>query len=175
MKKDICAALLLGLAMVSAIKAEAASVAHLDDPVFGFSVDLPSIGDPSGAQLVQRLIVMGPAVDGFAPNCNLQIQYTNMGLDAYLELTRKQLSAHGASLVAETRRPTSGLPAAVIEYTAGNGGRGLRHLALAVAGSDRVWLLTCTALDTSFSQHRPTFGQIIESFTPKQVPSPNHQ
>ena len=160
----------LCFAAAPAIRAEAPSVAHLDDPVFGYSVDLPSIGNPGAAPVVQRLVVMGPAVDGFAPNCNLQIQYTGMGLPAYLELTRKQFIDHGATLVTESPGTRSGLPGAVIEYTT-SGGHGLRHLALAVASADRVWLLTCTALDTSFSQHRPTFDRILESFTLKAEPS----
>jgi hypothetical protein len=172
-RKATCFGLLL-LAVASAIRAETPSVAHLDDPVFGFSVDLPSIGDPSDALVVQRLIVMGPAVEGFAPNCNLQIQYTSMGLAAYLDLTRRQFIAHGATLVTESQELTYGLPGARIEYTA-SGSHRLRHLALAVAGSDRVWLLTCTALDASFAQHRPTFEQIIQSFTPKQEPPSNRR
>ena len=161
---------LLCFAAASAISAEAPSVAHLDDPVFGYSVDLPSIGDPSDALVVQRLVVMGPAVNGFAPNCNLQIQYTSMGLPAYLDLTRKQFVEHGATLVNEKQDPSSGLPGALIEYTT-SGSHRLRHLALAVASADRVWLLTCTALDASFSQHRATFEQILESFTVNPEPS----
>ena len=157
------------LAVVSSpISAATSPVAHFDDPVFGFTVDLPSLGDPTDALLVQRLVVMGPAVDGFAPNCNVQIQYTAMGLDAYLELTRKQFSEHGAVLAAEKRRTTSGLPSTVIEYTLSSSGGPLRHISLAVAASERVWLLTCTALDASFSQHRSAFEHILESFTVKQ-------
>lgn len=161
---------LLCFAAASAIRAEAPSVAHLNDPVFGYSVDLPSIGDPSDALVVQRLVVMGPAVNGFAPNCNLQIQYTSMGLPAYLDLTRRQFIDHGATLIKESQDSNSGLPGGLIEYTT-SGSHPLRHLALAVASSDRVWLLTCTALDASFSEHRPTFEQILKSFTLNPGPS----
>ena len=172
MKKPISLAALCLLVVGPALAADTGAVAHLDDPVFGFSVDIPAIGDPAGAPLVQRLIVMGPAVDGFAPNCNLQIQYTDMGLDAYLELTRKQFAAHSIELVAETRRVTSGLPGSIIEYTASTAGRKLHHLALAVASSDRVWLLTCTSLEESFPRHRPAFLQIVDSFRVKKDASP---
>ena len=174
MKKDLG---LLGLCLLLAVPAagaDADAAAHFHDPVFGFSVDLPSIGDTAGAVVVQRLLVAGPSVDGFAPNCYLQIQYTAIGLDALIDLTRKQFESYGFTLVANTRRVTSGAPATVIEYTAKNSGRSLRHLALAVAGPSRIWLLTCTSLDSSFAQHRPVFSQIIDSFalTPEPTPQP---
>ena len=146
------------------------AVAHLSDPIFGFSVDIPSIGDPTAAPLVQRLIVMGPAVNGFAPNCNIQVQKYDEGLDAYMVLTRGQFAAVGVKTVAETRRTTSKLPSALFDYTGTTGGRDLHFLALAVAARDRVWLVTCTALAESYASHRLAFTRLIDSFSIQGTP-----
>ena len=164
---------LIALYLLPLRAAASEAVAHLNDPVFGFSVDLPSIGDPTDALLVQRLMVMGPAVDGFAPNCNIQVQYTDMGLDAYMVLTHKQFNAVGFKMVADSRRKTSKPPSHLFEYTGGDSGRNLHFLALAVAGRDRVWLVTCTALAESYPGHRAAFTQLIDSFSIQQETPPS--
>jgi hypothetical protein len=166
--KKLATAAFLGLLVLPMRAGATEAVAHLSDPTFGFSVDLPSIGDPTGALVVQRLIVMGPTADAFAPNCNIQIQYTDVGLDAYMALTHKQFTTAAFRTVTDNRRTTSKLPSALIEYTGSLGGRDLHFLTLAVAGPDRVWLVTCTALAESYAGHRTAFTQLIESFSVQQ-------
>ena len=58
----------------------------------------------------------------------------------------------------------------MIEYIGSPSGRPLYFMALAVAGSDRVWLVTCTALRDSIAQHRPAFTRVIESFALRAPP-----
>lgn len=147
-----------------AAESAGSEVAHFEDPVFGFSVDVPSIGDPKDAIAVQRLLVGGPAVNGFAPNCNVQVQYTDMDIGPYMELSRKQFVAMGLEVVEEARRKVSGLPAAATDYVGPVGGRDLRFASLAVVGTGRVWLVTCAALADSYAQHEATFSRVLESF-----------
>ncbi len=164
--KRLTALVVLSL-LATSIRTDAIGPAagHFDDPQFGFSVDLPAIGGSRSATVVQRLTVAGPAADGFAPNCNVQIQRTDMDLDAYLATTRKQFESVGVQLLETERRTVSGLPASRLHYAGDLAGRHLRFVALAVIGGDQVWLVTCTALAESFHRHEAAFLELIDSFT----------
>jgi len=155
---------LLLLGSVAASRAAETPAGHVEDPVFGFSVDLPAIGDATDAITVQRLVVAGPTVKGFAPNCNVQIQYTDLGLDSYMELSRKQFVAAGLELLKQEDREISSHRATAMEYAGSLGGNDLHFSALVVAGAGRVWLVTCTALESSFAQHRASFARVLDSF-----------
>ena len=86
---------------------------------------------------------------GFAPNCNVQVQFVEMSLDAYLDLTRQQFEAGGFDLLEYRTSTVSSHPARTLEYAGQVGGRSLRFLALVVSGADRFWLVTCTATAVS--------------------------
>ena len=164
MKNVLVLAVALGSAVAVPLAAAGAGSARFDDPVYGFSVEIPSLGEAAKSVSVQRLIVVDQPAGGFSPNCNVQVQVAEMSLDAYLDLTRQQFAANGFELIESKASTVSSRPATTLEYTGAVGGRSLRFLALVVAGSDRFWLLTCTATADSYSEHEPAFSKVISSF-----------
>jgi hypothetical protein len=144
--------------------AAGSGAARFEDPAYGFSVEIPSLGEGAKTVSVQRLVVADQPAGGFAPNCNVQVQVAEMSLDGYLDLTRQQFAANGFELLESKAATVSARPASVLEYAGPVGGRSLRFLALVVAGADRFWLLTCTATADTFAAHRPAFAKAVESF-----------
>jgi len=163
MKRLIVALIFLFVAIQTVHAAETLR-AHFEDPEFGFSLDVPSIGGQGSTGSIQRLIVFGAPTNGFAPNCNVQVQHTAMGLKAYMEMSQAQFKQRKIELVATARRTVSGLPASTLHYRGTLGGRHLEFSALAVAGRDRVWLLTCTARADSFKRYQAPFAKVVDSF-----------
>jgi len=135
------------------------------DPVYGFSLEVPELGDESaGAPVVQPVTFSAPARGGFAANCNVQVQSVEMTLEAYKKLSLAQLEAGGLELIKTKERAVSGLPGFIMESSGQLGGRDLRFLALAVGGEGRFWLVTCTAQAERFQELRPVFTRVLESF-----------
>ena len=164
MKNAFVLVVALWPAVVSPIAAASSGAARFDDPVYGFSVEIPSLGDGAKSVSVQRLAVADQPAGGFSPNCNVQVQFVEMSLDAYLDLTRQQFTAGGFDLLESRPSTVSSHPARTLEYAGEISGRRLRFLALVVSGADRFWLLTCTATADSYPEHRPAFSKVISSF-----------
>ena len=166
--KSLLVASLLSVA-ASSVAAAAEPAADYSDSVYGFSLEVPDLGDPAGALVVQRVAFAAPAADGFAANCNVQVQFLEMSFASYMDMSRKQFAAAGLEVVFEKEGSTSGRPAATIEYTGTMGGRDLGFLARVVGGEDRFWLVTCTALQSSFERYRADFQRLLESLEVTQA------
>lgn len=138
--------------------------ATYSDPLYGFSLDVPELGDADGALFVQRVAFAAAPRDGFAANCNVQVQFLEMEFSAYLDMSLKQFDSAGLEVVRNESREVSGREAARLEYSGAMGGEDLHFLALVVGGGDRFWLVTCTAPAKSFDDHRLKFVELIESF-----------
>jgi hypothetical protein len=161
--KHAAALLVAALLTPACLFAHSGEVAHYSDPDYGFSFDIPSLGSASGAHNVQRIAVTGPARNGFAPNCGVQIQFTKMTFADYLNLSHRQFKASKITIIAEHKTRVSGLPAVTVEYKGNLRGRDLHFLSLAVRANDRIWLLTCTALEDSFSSFKNDFSGALKS------------
>ncbi len=164
---------LVALLTPACLLAASGDLAHYSGPAYGFSFDIPSLGSPSGVGNVHRIAATGPAHDGFAPNCGVQVQFVKMTLDDYLDLSNRQFAAAKLTTVAEQKIRVSGRPAATFEYKGSMQGRQLHFLSLAVHADDRIWLLTCVALEESFSSFKDDFSRAVESFSvqpPKTEP-----
>lgn len=157
-------ACLVGLLVVAPAARAGASGATYADPIFGFSVEVPALGDPAAAPTVTRVVVSGPTVDGFATNCNVGVQYPRMSHAEFIELSLQQFSAAGIRLVEQKPEKVSGLPATRLEYAGQMGGRDLHFLALVVTEAERVVMLTCTTLERRFEAERRVLGRVLESF-----------
>jgi hypothetical protein len=134
------------------------------DPVFNFSVEVPALGDPASAPTVTRVIVSGPLIDGFATNCNVQVQYARMDHAEFIDLSLQQFGAAGIRVLEQKPEKVSGLEATRFEYAGQMGGRDLHFLALAVTDADRVVMLTCTTLEKRFEAERQVLLGVLESF-----------
>jgi hypothetical protein len=155
-------AVVLALLLAPAVAAEERST--YTDPQYGFSLEVPALGDPAGVPAVQRLIVSGPRRDGFATNCNVQVQYPRMGHEEFVALSLQQFAAAGFPVVANEAGKVSGLPATRWEYRGSVGGRALHFLALVVTDAERVVMLTCTAPEERFEAERAELARVLESF-----------
>ena len=168
--KNALAAMLIACGLPSALfGAEPARGTHAD-PAYGFSMAIPSLGLRGDVPTVPRLVVAGPARDGFSPNCNVQVQFVDLGLKGFMDLTTQQFAAAGVRLLGRQDRKVSNLDAAAFEYAASLNDRELRFMALAVAAKDRVWLVTCTSLAATFASHRDDFRLVIDSFAVTSPP-----
>lgn len=163
MKRLAFALVAAGLTVTGAGAAEAPKATY-SDRLYGFSLDVPDLGDSEGALVVQRAAFAAAPRDGFAANCNVQIQFLEMKLSAYMDMSVKQLDAFGLELIREEPKEVSGREGAILEYSGTVGDKELGFLALAVGGGDRFWLVTCTAPTDSFDDHRPSFVELLESF-----------
>lgn len=134
------------------------------DPVHRFSVEVPALGRPDAAPTVGRLVVAGPTIDGFATNCNVQVQYPRMGHAEFVALSLQQFAAAGFPVLVNEAVKVSGLPATRWEYRGSVGGRALHFLALVVTDAERVVMLTCTAPEERFEAERAELARVLESF-----------
>lgn len=152
----------LVLALSGIVRAEE-PVARFEDPVYGISLEVPDLGESRDALVLQRAAFAAPAADGFAANCNVQVQFLEMTFDAYMAMSRKQFVGADLEVISEVKSRVSDLPAATLEYAGTLGGTELRFLARVVGGEDRFWLVTCTALSSSFEGYREDFERVLDS------------
>ena len=164
--------MMVAWARTSTVAADA-PMGHYDDPAYGFSMAIPSLGSSAGALMVQRLAFAAPIRDGFAANCNVQVQFFKGDFESFIDLSVRQFAAADLKVLQQSPKKVSGQPAIVWEHTGQLSGHDLHFLELAVYGGDRVWLLTCTALATTFAEYKQAFGEVIDSFTVTK-PTPSH-
>lgn len=156
-------ALVVLVFMATAAYAEATGSTYTD-PAFHFSLEVPALGDQQGDAPVSRLIVSGPPVDGFATNCNVQVQYPKLNHSQFLELSLQQFRAAGIRVVEQKALELEPLEATRLEYAGRMGGRDLHFLAIVVSEADRVVMLTCTTLAKRIESERQVLLGVLESF-----------
>ncbi len=154
----LIAAWLLGTTVGTAVFA-----AEYRDGANGFRLDLPSFGsvDKLGAQV---LTVAGPPVNGFSPNCNVQVQSMSGSLEEYEALTLKQFDSLGFTLIESTRVAAGARPSIRWHYSGTLRGVEFEWLAVAIERSDQFLLLTCTALKDAYDEVAETFERTVASF-----------
>lgn len=148
-KKSLLVGLWLGVGL-AATPVSAAADGKLVDERYGYSFDVPALGEGTKEGAVTRSVVLGPASEGFAPNLNVQVQYASTDRDAFVALSRRQFASLGVELGETSKLEVSGLPAALMAYRGDLGSGVLEYLALAVVGEDRVWLATCSMTPAQF-------------------------
>jgi len=142
-----------------------AKPATYNDPLHGFSFEVPALGDDAGTAGVARVIVTGPRIDGFATNCNVQIQNVRMGHAEFIGLSLRQFEAGGLRLLGNDTGEIGGRPATRLEYAGAMSGRELHFLGLVVSEAERTLLLTCTTLESRFATEREALLGVIASFS----------
>jgi len=133
--------------------------ARLHFPAIGFSIE-PLESASAAAPYVPLAMAM-PRTDGFSPNVNVNIQPYPGSLEDYLELTRRQMQAVGATFVEEPRIDGSTLR---LEYAGTLNGRDLRWSAAAVQDGERILLVTATALASQWDDLGARLQRVVESF-----------
>ena len=173
MKKTIALLVMMAASASTPSAAADAPTGRYEDPAYGFSMAIPALGSTAGAPTVQRMAVGAPIRDGFAANCNAQVQFFKDDFESFIGLSLRQFTAAGLKVLRQSSKKVSGQPAVVWEYTGPLADHDLHFLALAVYGGDRVWLLTCSALAKTFADYQQAFGEVIDSFTVTK-PKPGH-
>lgn len=133
--------------------------ARLHFPSSGFSI--APLEAPAAGVVTQPVSMALPPVGGFAPNVNVQIQPFAGSLEAYVDLTRRQLEGAGVELVAE---PVMDGIRATWEYRGAMGGRQLHWYQSATQAGDSVFLVTATAPDSHWSALREQLVRAVDSF-----------
>jgi hypothetical protein len=133
------------------------------DGTYGFRIEAPAFPRPKGGS-VAPVMFFAPAADAFADNVNVSLQYTDMGVEAYRDLTLRQFKENGLTVNAVEGRKVSGRDALLFDYSGRQMNRDLRWLALAVVEKERVFLITCTALKGSFESREKAFRACLDSF-----------
>jgi len=131
--------------------------------VYGFSIQPPAVPRAAKDSVLQAAMFFAPARDGFAPNLNVMVQEVKMSLDEYCTLSRGQFKQAGLKVRSEARKKVSGRDAVLWEYEGELQGRAMKWTSLAVADTDRVYLVTGTSTmdDESLSKE---FKASLETF-----------
>ena len=160
----------LQVAVIGGVVSSAALATDFHDTQYGFSLTPPSFGTPQEGQSVVRLAVSGPPENGFSPNVNVTVQSIKTRREAFVELSESQFKAAKFTIHSKQSRLVSGRPAVLFDYEGSFGGPNLHFLALAVVLPERVLLVTCTSLASSYSTYERDFKRSIDSFTLSPVP-----
>jgi hypothetical protein len=160
----LAAAIGAGAAWAAAVAARKPTV--YQDGLYGFSIQAPAFPvAPPGATVVP-VVMTGPAEDKFAANVNVAVQQVALSRDGYRQLSLAQFSQAGFKVNADRDLTVFGKPAILWDYEGSAGGRDLRWLALAVIDTDRVLVVTCTALKDAFGKYEQEFHTCVNSFRP---------
>jgi hypothetical protein len=139
--------------------AAAASSARLQFKSAGYSID--ALDAAPGNAPYQSIMMFLPASEGFAPNVNVQMQPYSGGIDAYIDLSKKQFVTSKFNLLKETRL---GKNAVVLEYAGLFQGRDLHWYAKAVATGKRLYMVTSTATNKQWAGAAPKLKACVDSF-----------
>ena len=154
----IPAAALVLIACLTATSAAQDSKDTFVSKSLGVSIEPPAVQGSAG-YLVAAFST--PLQDGFSANVNVQRQEFRQSIDAYDELTKAQFVQAGFTVVKRERR---GEREIVYEYTGQLQGRALHWYARAVAATPHVYLITATALDSSWPAQKAMLVRSVESF-----------
>ena len=136
------------------------------DGLYGFSIQAPAFPmAPPGATVVP-VMLFAPAEDKFAANVNVVVQQVALSRDGFRQLSLAQFRQAGFKVNADRDLTVFGKPAILWDYEGSAGGRDLHWLALAVIDTDRVFLVTCTALKDAFPKYEQEFHTCVNSFRP---------
>jgi hypothetical protein len=161
-RRHIASLCLLFVALVLFTAQTKPAASLYTDTNYKFSMSPPNLGTSKTS--ATPVVFSGPAANGFAPNVNIIVQFVKTNRAAYLADAVGSMPSMGGKLVGTKELQVSGKDAAVIEYRATLAGKDLHFLAMFVVADDRVYLITCTALDESFKEAQPAFQAALDSF-----------
>jgi hypothetical protein len=133
----------------------------LHDPEYGFSVAVPAWPKPTDpAASATPVTFGGPARDGRAPSCDVQIQHMGWTLSDFRAQTLEQFKSLGITVDSESRRRVSNRDALMLVSS----GHDLKILSLAVQVDQAIYLVSCIAPVDQFPVYEAAFRRVIDSF-----------
>jgi hypothetical protein len=143
---------------------QAASGGEYRDDELGFAFVTPNLGVAPAGQQVQRVLLMGPQIDNFAPNVKVQVKHLQTTREAMIEQSDKDFAASGMTVKAKNLREVNGLPAVSYECEWTYQTIPLRMVNLVVIEPQRMIILTCTASQSVFPNYEAEFRKTVDSF-----------
>ncbi len=122
----------------------------------------------SGEKLTTLTSKLEGAGDNFKENVNVNTgQAPGFDLNAFVEANRTNLLKEipGVEIVTEGETTISGMPAKWIVYSFSSSGYDLKNTAYMILKNDVGYVITCTALKTTFDKYQQDFKTCVNSFT----------
>jgi hypothetical protein len=154
----------LSLVLFSSVLVPLASAGEYRDDELGFAFTAPNLGAPPTGQPLQRIQIMGPRVDNFAPNASVQIKQIQTTRESMIENSDKDFAAGGMTVTAKNLREVNGLPAVSYECKWTYQNIPLQMINLVIIDQERMIILTCTAPQSVFANYEPEFRKAVDSF-----------
>ena len=139
-----------------------AAEAHFEQA--GFSIKL--LDTSSASQNFQPLQMFLPAVNGFAANVNVQLQFYSDSLQAYQALSESQFKQFGMTLVRSELKQN----VLWFEYRGAMYGNDLYFYSKALKRGDSVYLATATDLQSQWPQSGEQLRAVVDSMTLPAAP-----
>ena len=136
------------------------------DGLYGFSIQAPAFPMAPPGAMVVPVMMTAPAEDKFAANVNVMVQQVALSRDGFRQLSLAQFKQAGFKVNVDRDLTVFGKDAILWDYEGSAGGRDLHWLALAVIDTERVFLVTCTALKDAFPKYEQEFHTCVNSFRP---------
>lgn len=112
------------------------------------------------------------APNEFAPNIVITSEPVNddVSIEDYAkrQFSVTQAEVEGLTILEQNNIEIGGRPAVQIVQKIAAHGLNLQQLQTFLLAESQIFIVTCTATSTTFEQHLPNFGKVIESFRLKQ-------
>ena len=136
------------------------------DPVYGFTIVPPKLGDDPKARTVAVIIEGPPNKQASSPTLNVLIEPMKTSRKEYISTARDRLKEVSAKVNAIKEVNVNGLEGAIFDYERSNDTRQLHFLQLCVIGPDVVYIVTCAAPVDTFADLKDEFQKSLDSFIP---------
>ena len=154
---------LIGVALFSAAITTNVTVATIDLPQYGFSIEALD-APPSTTTATTALMTFLPVSDGFAPNVNVNIQPYPGSMASYVTMSKDQFKQMNWTIVAEKQ---NGENEWVVEYSGPMQGKDLHFYARAVSNNGKVYLVTATASESQWKSVSDVLRKSVDAFKAK--------
>ncbi len=149
--------LLVGAVMLVGASVQARSVSLAG---YGFEMDLLDADPPAGTHST-AIATFLPARDGIAPNVNVGVQSFAGSMDEYIALSKSQFTAANFAVVSERR---VGADEWIVEYSGQMSGTPLHWYGRGVRRAGRVYLVTATSAQASWTAVEADLKRSVHSF-----------
>lgn len=129
-----------------------------------FTVDIPD--DWQDRSIISFSATVSP--NEFAPNVVItrEIIDSETSIEDYTsnQFNITQAEVQGLKIIDQQNTTINGNPAVQVIQSISAHGLNLQQLQTFILGNDEIYIVTCTAMATSFEQHLPRFQKIAQTF-----------
>jgi hypothetical protein len=133
------------------------------DPAYGFSIRGPAFPKVDQGTVIP-VMFCAPAENSFASNVNIIVESRTTTREAYRKASLDQFKTMGFTVTSDKDATIAGKDAFLVNYEGTMQGRDVRWLAMCVIDTNRVFVITCTALKEGFPKVEKEFLACVNSF-----------